>query len=90
MLDSVARMGDWDLYVARRPKCYPQSAQGLSVLQSTSMRNSPNGTCNIASGVRSLNCVGPRTAPKLQRGVLCAILRAGSEPADDNYDRGGL
>eukprot|EP00969_Alexandrium_andersonii_P099369 4383972-Alexandrium_andersonii.AAC.1 len=56
------RNQDWDRYMARCPRCSPQSAQGPSLLQSASIRNPPCRTCNIASGVRSLNCADPRPA----------------------------
>eukprot|EP00969_Alexandrium_andersonii_P334930 14802269-Alexandrium_andersonii.AAC.1 len=63
------------------PKCNPQRAQGLSVLQSASVRNPPCG--NIASGIRSLNCAGPRTTstlvPEAPRCASCDSLRADSE-----------
>eukprot|EP00969_Alexandrium_andersonii_P019515 851353-Alexandrium_andersonii.AAC.1 len=49
----------WDIYIARRPKCNLQSAQGPPVLQSASIRNPSHVTCKIASGVRTWNCVGP-------------------------------
>eukprot|EP00969_Alexandrium_andersonii_P181062 8000520-Alexandrium_andersonii.AAC.1 len=49
------------------PKCSPQSAQGLPVLQYTPLRKPRCGTRNIASSARTLNCAGPRSASKLVR-----------------------
>eukprot|EP00969_Alexandrium_andersonii_P085697 3778340-Alexandrium_andersonii.AAC.1 len=40
----------WHLYIARGPKCNPQSARGPSVLQSAPIRNLPCAKCAIASG----------------------------------------
>eukprot|EP00969_Alexandrium_andersonii_P036197 1585281-Alexandrium_andersonii.AAC.1 len=51
-----------DLYIARGPKCDPQSAQRPSALQSVSIRAPPCITCEIASGVRTWNCAGPGAA----------------------------
>eukprot|EP00969_Alexandrium_andersonii_P244007 10781236-Alexandrium_andersonii.AAC.1 len=36
-----------------RDRCNPQSAQGLPVLQSASLRSPPCGACNVASGIRA-------------------------------------
>eukprot|EP00969_Alexandrium_andersonii_P024308 1060462-Alexandrium_andersonii.AAC.1 len=62
------------------------------MLQCASIRNPPCGKCNIASGVRSLNCAGRGAAstwyPKLSRGAFCAAFRADSESADESGDRG--
>eukprot|EP00969_Alexandrium_andersonii_P214879 9489332-Alexandrium_andersonii.AAC.1 len=55
----------WDLCIARCPTCNSQSAQGLSALQSASIRNLPGRTFAIASGVRSLDYEGPRMASKV-------------------------
>eukprot|EP00969_Alexandrium_andersonii_P259163 11459194-Alexandrium_andersonii.AAC.1 len=56
----------------RRPakQCNPQTAQGLSVLQSASIRSPPCTECKIASGVRTCNCAGPGTASELAPGAL--------------------
>eukprot|EP00969_Alexandrium_andersonii_P353398 15439808-Alexandrium_andersonii.AAC.1 len=65
----------------------------MPVLQFASIRDLPCGKCNIASGVRTWNCVGPGTAsnwhPKLPRGAFCAVSRAGSEAAHEKGPRGG-
>eukprot|EP00969_Alexandrium_andersonii_P340610 15055417-Alexandrium_andersonii.AAC.1 len=55
----------WELCIARYPKCNPQSAPSPTVLQSASLRNLQCRICKIASGVRSMNCAGPRTTSKL-------------------------
>eukprot|EP00969_Alexandrium_andersonii_P032247 1408173-Alexandrium_andersonii.AAC.1 len=52
----------WHIYIARGPKCNPQSAKGPPALQSASIRNPPCETFKIASGLRSLNCTGPGKA----------------------------
>eukprot|EP00969_Alexandrium_andersonii_P277628 12271921-Alexandrium_andersonii.AAC.1 len=62
---------DWHLYIARGPKCNPQSAQCSSVLQSTSTRTPPSVKCKIAPSVRTWNCAGPgkgrKTGPRSSR-----------------------
>eukprot|EP00969_Alexandrium_andersonii_P345587 15275464-Alexandrium_andersonii.AAC.1 len=53
---------DWDLHSELCPECNPQSARCSFVLPSASIRNPPCGACNIASCVRTWNCVAPRSA----------------------------
>eukprot|EP00969_Alexandrium_andersonii_P324054 14317910-Alexandrium_andersonii.AAC.1 len=59
------------------PQYNPQSARGLSVLQSASIRNLPCVKCTIASNDPTWNCAGPRTAstsvPEAPEG--CILLR---------------
>eukprot|EP00969_Alexandrium_andersonii_P357500 15448960-Alexandrium_andersonii.AAC.1 len=42
---------DWDLHIAKCPKCNPQSAQGPPLLKSASIGNPPCGICNIAQAL---------------------------------------
>eukprot|EP00969_Alexandrium_andersonii_P208350 9202423-Alexandrium_andersonii.AAC.1 len=64
------------------------------MLQPSSIRIPPWGTCELASSVQTWNCVGPSTASnwslKLPRGALCAVFRADPGSAHESEPRGGL
>eukprot|EP00969_Alexandrium_andersonii_P123138 5442650-Alexandrium_andersonii.AAC.1 len=73
-----------DVYIARHPKCNPQSAQGPSVLQSDSIRHPACGTCKLRFGRSELEPRGHNNglksrSPKLPSGAFRAIVRASFE-----------
>eukprot|EP00969_Alexandrium_andersonii_P012941 564685-Alexandrium_andersonii.AAC.1 len=67
---------NWHLYIAKSPKWNPQCAQGLSVLQSTPIRNPPPKNRQHRLWHSNLELPGPRSdlkvGPRSYRGVRSA------------------